>query len=564
MPKTGAKTGFLPLISLLHNTNVLVYLGLWAPPNTNLTSLKPLNRSIQQKSDVTMINANSGSGSGVGGGGEGEETTAASSIATASPIVARGTGNAVNKETTANNKPQQKQQQRQLCRFYFQNNNCRHGSSCRFSHDKPNDDMTREEILQTILCPHYSRGYCAFGDQCELLHHCPTTLQPLRQEQKHEQQEQQSQQNHHQHHQQQENNNDETLLIDTTCGICLENVYNTKQCKFGLLSCCDHVFCFSCLMQWRTRNTNSSSQGNSNNNNNNRNNRNDNNSEISSSTRRVCPTCRKSSNYVVPSSTFPTNSTEKTTIVTNYKTKCSRMTCKKYTVGKLGSCPFGCDCFYAHYDENGIDMKKDDMTMQELFEERERHRLRRRRDRNNRESDLDMIAEMLMMMALQRQFGGGRDGSGGGGGGRRGGGRRGERRSRGGEADDDNEDEDEDDEFGIDDFLLHLLSMAGDTDMPFPLQHLFGAMAASAFDGEEDDGSSPFNRNDDEDDESLDSMPPLEEIVEHQSDLAIALDEIGAEFQEEENNSDDDNSMPPLEDLDNDDDNSMPPLEDIE
>lgn len=105
--------------------------------------------------------------------------------------------------------------------------------------------------------------------------------------------------------------------------------------------------------------------------------------------------------------------------------------------------------------------------------------------------------------------------------------------------------------------------MAGDNDMPFPLQHLFGAMAASAFDGEEDDGSSPFNRNDEDDDESLDSMPPLEEIVEHQSDLAIALDEIGAEFEEEENNSDD-NSMPPLEDLDNDDDNAMPPLEDIE
>ncbi|KAL7456533.1 hypothetical protein ACHAWC_008898 [Mediolabrus comicus] len=494
--------------------------------------------------------------SGSGGGGGGEET-AASSITAASPVAARGT--AVNKETTTNKKPQQQQQQRQLCRFYFQNNKCSYGSSCRFSHDKPNGDMTREEILQTIPCPHYSRGYCAFGDQCELLHHCPTThqelqKQPLRQEQKHEQQEQQKQpqQQNHQHHQQE--NNDDTLLVDTTCGICLENVYNTKQCKFGLLSCCDHVFCFSCLMQWRTRNSNSSSHSNSNNNN-----RNNNNSEISSSTRRVCPTCRKSSNYVVPSSTFPTNSTEKTNIVTNYKHKCSHIKCKKYTVGKLGSCPFGRDCFYAHYDENGIDMKKDDMTMQELFEERERHRLRRDRNRNNRESDLDMIAEMLMMMALQRQFGGG------GGGGRRGGGRRGERRSRGDHAtDDDHEDEDEDDELGIDDFLLHLLSMAGDNDMPFPLQHLFGAMAASAFDGEEEDGSSPFNRNDDEDDESLDSMPPLEEIVEHdQSDLAIALEEIGAEFEEEENNSDD-NSMPPLEDLNNDDDNSMPPLEDIE
>jgi hypothetical protein len=57
-----------------------------------------------------------------------------------------------------------------LCRFFFQNMQCRYGSKCRFSHEIPQEDMTREEILKTIPCPHYTRGDCFLGDACELLH----------------------------------------------------------------------------------------------------------------------------------------------------------------------------------------------------------------------------------------------------------------------------------------------------------------------------------------------------------------------------------------------------------
>eukprot|EP00984_Skeletonema_dohrnii_P023875 scaffold12971_cov122-Skeletonema_dohrnii-CCMP3373.AAC.1 len=368
-----------------------------------------------------------------------------------------------------------------LCRFYFQNQQCRYGSSCRFSHEAPKEGMTRVEILSMIPCPYYARGVCSFGDDCELLH--------------------QQQQNHEgggdakdteefnlynrKYNRKQKKVEEEEEVIDTTCGICLENVYNTQHKQFGLLSCCNHIFCHTCLMEWRCRS-----------------------SEISSSSRRVCPTCREPSNYVIPSHTFPTNPSQKLDIVHNYKQKCSTIPCRKFVNGKLGSCPFGRDCFYAHQDESGVDVKDRDKTMQELFEERERHRNRNRR--NNRESDLDMIAETLMMMALQRQF------------------LRGERRPRRGQAVDD-DDDDDDASFGIDDMLLELLSMgnSGDEDgLPLPMHQLFAAMGA--FDDDENDS---FNDGSDDDN----SMPPLEDL--------------------------DDNSMPPLEDLD---DNSMPPLEDIE
>jgi len=317
--------------------------------------------------------------------------------------------------------------------------------------------MTRSEILRMIPCPHFSRGGCLYGDDCELLH---------------------QQQNSHQDRKLKNEKTDEKEeLVDSTCGICLENVYNTQHKQFGLLSGCNHIFCHTCLMQWRRR------------------------SEVSSSLRRVCPTCREPSNYVIPSNIFPANQSQKMIIVENYKQKCSTIPCRRFVDGKLGSCPFGRDCFFAHHDENGVDVKDQDKTMQELFEERERHRSRR----NDRDSDLDMISEMLIMRALQLQLIGG-----------------GRQRPRGQAVDNDDDDGENDSVGGnvIDDMLLQLLSMGvfGDEDAsPLLMHQLLGSMGA--FDDDENDSI-----NDDSyDDSSLDSMPPLEDL--------------------------DDNSMPPLEEI---------------
>ncbi|KAL3758988.1 hypothetical protein ACHAWU_003059 [Discostella pseudostelligera] len=274
-----------------------------------------------------------------------------------------------------------------LCRFYFQNGICRNGDTCRFSHHAPNH-MTREEALKTIPCPYFASGTCRFGDNCALQHH-------------------------------------EIRInadIDAICGICLENVQDAKR-NFGLLSCCSHPFCFSCLMEWRTEGS----------------------SEVAS--RRVCPTCRKSSDYVVPSKFMPTNDEEKQRILLNYKAYCATLLCKRFEVGILGSCPFGSDCFYAHVNSKGVDIKSQDQTMQELYEERQRER--HEQHEFERERAMEYMAEMIMMLGLQRHL----VGRGGG----RGRGSRRRQRDRGTnrtttgqrqavESDDDDDDEDSDDD----------------------------------------------------------------------------------------------------------------------
>lgn len=374
-----------------------------------------------------------------------------------------------------------------LCRFFFQSMQCRFGSKCRFSHEVPQEGMTREEILQRIPCPHYERGHCFLGDACELLHRTRYSLE------NHDDDDDV----HANNSGSQQKEEEEEIIIDTTCGICLENVDNTPKKLFGLLSCCNHIFCFSCLMEWRSSKSSAAASasyyvdvG------------------ISSSSRRVCPTCREPSNFVIPSNIFPKTSHQKINIIQNYKEKCSRKPCRKFVIGKLGSCPFGRDCFYAHTNEHGGDMKGDDKSMEELFEERERHR-RRRRNNNSNGSDLDRIAEMLMMMALQRQLNGGRRTSGGGGEGQR-------RRRRGQQAvdssfyDDDDDSDNNEEGFGINDMILQLLSMADnfddESDLPLPMHQLFAAMGAFE----------AFNHDDDEeedDDSSLDSMPPLDDLI---------------------------------------------------
>lgn len=270
-----------------------------------------------------------------------------------------------------------------LCKFYFQNGNCRNGDTCRFSHHAPNN-MTREEALKTIPCPFFASGTCRFGENCALQH------QEIRK-------------------------ND----CDAICGICLENVQDAKR-NFGLLSCCSHPFCFSCLMEWRTEGS----------------------SEVAS--RRVCPTCRKSSDYVVPSQFMPTNDNEKEQILLNYKAHCATLPCKRFEVGELGSCPFGSDCFYAHLNHKGVDIKTQDQTMQELYEERQRGR--HEQNEFERERAMEYMAEMIMMLGLQRHLGirggssrrGQRD--------RRGANRSGQRVSV--QIDDDDDDESEDDDDG--------------------------------------------------------------------------------------------------------------------
>lgn len=261
-----------------------------------------------------------------------------------------------------------------LCQFFFHSGYCRNGGACRFSHDA--NGMTREEALKTIPCPYFATGSCRYGEYCEL-----------------------------QHEEIKEND-------DAVCGICLENVQSLKR-NFGILSCCNHTFCFSCLMEWRTEGSN----------------------EVTS--RRVCPTCRKNSDYVVPSSVMPANDEEKQVILQNYRAKLAAIPCKNFD-GKLGSCSFGSDCFYAHLDCKGKDIKSRDKTMKELYEGRQSHR-------NDRESDIEYITDMIIMMGLQRHLN--RRGRGGG--------------NRRGQREESDDDDDEDDMF-LSPYMDFIASLVGD------------------------------------------------------------------------------------------------------
>lgn len=127
--------------------------------------------------------------------------------------------------------------------------------------------------------------------------------------------------------------------------------------------------------------------------------------------RRVCPTCRKPSDYVVPAARLPSTAEEKEVLLRNYRAARAGVPCKNFD-GTRGSCPFGSDCFYAHRDSKGRDIKSRDATMQELYERRQRHRDERR------ERDVEHITDMLIMMGMRNRLGRGERGGGRGGWGR--------------------------------------------------------------------------------------------------------------------------------------------------
>lgn len=138
---------------------------------------------------------------------------------------------------------------------------------------------------------------------------------------------------------------------------------SVQRKKFGLLTGCDHVFCIDCLRHWRKEQKKDASElsslipGRD---------------DVSSASDRVraCPTCRQVSDFVVPSDKFCVG-VEKVQVVGAYKARLSCIPCKRFN-GRLGSCPFGRDCFYAHRRSGGQDMKRKDKSKKELWEAKQR------------------------------------------------------------------------------------------------------------------------------------------------------------------------------------------------
>lgn len=212
-----------------------------------------------------------------------------------------------------------------LCRFFALHGNCRYGDNCAFSHDL--------ESGNEAVCPFFLKGTCRYGDACRLSHSLPSTAAGD--------------------------------IMDLTCGICLE----VPQ-KFGLLSGCDHVFCFSCLMEWRK-------------------------SQTCSEQIKNCPTCRNHSSHVIPSTTFYKSEQGKEEFVDSYKARLGAIPCKHFKSGRLGSCPFGKDCFYQHLSQSGRDIKHLDRSAQEIFAEKERSR-----QQSDDSSNVETLEAFLRLMHL--------------------------------------------------------------------------------------------------------------------------------------------------------------------
>ncbi|CAJ1943629.1 unnamed protein product [Cylindrotheca closterium] len=262
---------------------------------------------------------------------------------------------------------------RPVCHFFALNGSCRNGDNCAFSHNVTPGDT------RSVVCSFFRKGNCRYGDSCRFSHNdgndnydvdvdqhpatAPSVVcQPCND-------------NDNTSTTQQDDDEDEELM----CGICMEH-----PTKFGLLSCCDHVFCFECLMEWR------SSCGKE---------------EVYAEQKslvKVCPVCRTHSDYVLSSYTYAKTGNGKQDLMEAHKLRLSQIPCKRFN-GDLGSCPFGRDCFYRHWDDYGNDIKHLDQSKQDIQEELERRKLRRQlhfQSQQNIDAELDILEAQLALLQL--------------------------------------------------------------------------------------------------------------------------------------------------------------------
>ncbi|KAH9248510.1 hypothetical protein BASA81_013836 [Batrachochytrium salamandrivorans] len=112
------------------------------------------------------------------------------------------------------------------------------------------------------------------------------------------------------------------------CGICLEPLPvgggtgegNGGGRRIGLLTDCSHLFCYTCISNWRR-------------------------SDMDKTKHHVqnCPVCRTRSYLIVPVLVAPASLEEKQLAISTFRTTCKQITCKYGA-----DCPFGSGCLYYH------------------------------------------------------------------------------------------------------------------------------------------------------------------------------------------------------------------------
>ncbi|KAJ7281771.1 hypothetical protein C8J57DRAFT_1298515 [Mycena rebaudengoi] len=189
---------------------------------------------------------------------------------------------------------------RGICKYYATDRGCFAGRNCKFLHG----DAKLTPYDQSKTCRFYAAGFCKRGAQCWFSHAKGKEKEVIEDE-------------------------------DDLCSICFE-----KPITYGLLTGCSHIFCITCIKEWRDPVNKSIDV-------------------VESGNTKRCPMCRQPSKFIIPSSKFfIQGQEEKDAALARYMDSMKRVPCKYFQKSLLSSpsapfCPFGKDCFYQHHNLDG-------------------------------------------------------------------------------------------------------------------------------------------------------------------------------------------------------------------
>ena len=126
------------------------------------------------------------------------------------------------------------------------------------------------------------------------------------------------------------------------CCICNEDPMQKEE-KVGLFEKCDHVACFTCIMEWRQQNR-----------------------QVSREARLGCPLCRTLSHIITPYPEVLTGDL-RLAAIDGYKDQCKQTPCRWSTQGQ--PCPAGRHCLYDHTRSPQVIERPRIIRFSEFFEE---------------------------------------------------------------------------------------------------------------------------------------------------------------------------------------------------
>ncbi|KAJ7155556.1 hypothetical protein C8R43DRAFT_1000407 [Mycena crocata] len=193
---------------------------------------------------------------------------------------------------------------RGICRYYNTPRGCFNSKNCKFLHGEVATGQvpTLTPYDQSKTCRFYAAGFCKRGAQCWFSHEKGKEKEAIDDE-------------------------------DDLCSICFD-----KPITYGLLTGCSHVFCITCIKQWRDSSDKSPDV-------------------VESGNTKRCPMCRQPAKFIIPSSKFYAQGQEaKDAALARYMDSMKRVQCKYFQRSLSQStpfCPFGKDCFYQHLNRDG-------------------------------------------------------------------------------------------------------------------------------------------------------------------------------------------------------------------